>query len=170
MNAEECATVQRLVSNLDRSRVYYLNLKRHLRSAHARFLVSRMIDLNSTAADDLAHRMLLAGGLAASRGGGALMRLRARAACLMTMASADRDAARLKCLARHGDRVMQRFQEAVARVKALHPRLHHRLLALERARFRIESFAKELDAWPATDDAYPARLAAGVLTQERSRR
>lgn len=170
MNAEECATVQRLISKLDHSRLFYRTLKRQLRHAHARFLVSRLIDLNSAAADDLARQMLLTGGLAATRGGGALMRLRARAAYWMTMTSVDRDAACLKHLARHGDRAMQRFQAVIARVKDLHPRLQQQLLALERAHFRIESLAKDIETWPATDDAYPARIVADLLKQQRSLR
>jgi len=170
MNAEECATVQRLISKLDHSRLFYWMLGRHLRHAHARFLVSRMIDLNAAAADDLARQMLLTGGLAASRGGGALVRLRNWAVCLMTMASVDRDAACLKHLARHGDLAMQRFQAVIARVKDLHPRLQHQLLALERAHFRIESLAKDIETWPATDDAYPARIVSDLLKQQRSHR
>ena len=170
MNAEECATVQRLVSNLDHSRLFYGTLKHPLRNAHARFLVSRMIDLSSAAADDLACQMLLTGGIAASRGAGAWTRLRARAACWMTMVSVNRDATCLKRLARRGDRVMQRFQAVIARVKDLHPQLHHQLLVLERVRCRIESLAQETEAWPPTDDAYPARLVADLLKQERPHR
>lgn len=153
MNAEECATVQRLISKLDDSRLFYRALSPRLRDGHARFLVSRLIDLNATAADDLARQMLLTGGLAATRGGRILTRIRACAARWVVMASADRDVACLKRIARHGDRVMRRFQVVIARVRDLHPGHHRQLLALERARFRIESLASATETWRLTDDA-----------------
>lgn len=170
MNAEECATVQRLISKLDDSRLFYRALTPRLRDGHARFLVSRLIDLNATAADDLARQTLLTGGLTASRGGRGLTRIQACAACWMVMASADRDAACLKRIARHGDRVMQRFQAVMARVKDLHQGHHRQLLALERARFRIESLASEIGTWRLMDDASPMRIVADLLKQQRSHR
>jgi hypothetical protein len=114
--------------------------------------------------------MLLTGGLAASRGGRAVTRIRACAACWMLMASANPDAACLRRIARRGDRVMRRFQAVMARVNDLHRGHHRQLLALERARFRIESLASEIGTWRLMDEAPPMRIVADLLKQQRSHR
>lgn len=170
MNAEECAIVQRLISKLDDSRLFHRALTPHLRDAHARFLVSRLIDLNAAAADGLAQQMLLTGGVIATRGGRTLMQIRACAARWMVLASADRDIACLKRIARHGDRAMQGSQAVMARVRDLRQGHHRQLLTLERARFRIESLVDETGTWCLTNDTSPAHMVADALKQERFHR
>lgn len=168
MNAEQCAVVQRLISNLDDSRVQYLMLKSTLVDLHARFLVSRVINLHAVAADDLVRQVRLAGGVKTHRGGGVLARLHAQAACLMAIGSTDRETACLKRIARHEDRVTQRFQAVIAQVKDLPQALHYQLIVLERARFQIELLIRETEASPAAPYSVPA--AANLPEHEQSRK
>lgn len=170
MNAEECRNLQSLISKLDDNRLYYRTLKARLRDAHARFLVSRLVEVNAAAADDLSRQMLLTGGLAATRGARAMTRFQARVACMASVASADPEAACLKRIARRGDRVMQRYQAVMARVGDLHQGHHRQLLALERARFRIESLAGEAETRRSPDYVYPVPKIADLSNPERSHR
>jgi hypothetical protein len=89
MNAEQCAIVQRLISDLDDTHFLYLRFKPLLSHTHVRFLVSQMIDLHAAIADDLARQMRLTGGLAARRGAAARAQLRARAPCCLAFGSTD---------------------------------------------------------------------------------
>ncbi len=146
MNAEQCAIVQRLISDLDDIHFLYLRFKPLLSHAHARILVSQMIDLHSAIADDLARQMRLTGGLAARRGMGAWARLRARAACWMAIGSADCEMICLNRIVRRGDRVAQRFQAVMAQVSDLPKNLQDQLLALERTGYRIESMVRLMEA------------------------
>lgn len=141
MNAERCAMVQNLISNLDDSRIMYLALKPLLGNPHARSLLSQVISLHSATAGDLARQMRLTGGVQAHRGGSIWGRLGAQAARLAAIASTDCETACLKRVARHEDRVTQRFQATIAHVQDLHPRLHCQLLTLERIYPRIELLA-----------------------------
>lgn len=169
MNARDCAIVQKLIANLDDSRLLYLTLKPLLDDSHARFLVSRMIDLHSATADDLAQQVRSRAGIQARRGGSVWVRLRAQAAWLIAMAGAGREAACLKRIARHEDRVTQRFQLVMARVRDLHPNLQRQLLTLERTGFRIELLAREQQT--ASQEApYTAMVTANLTARDRSRR
>lgn len=169
MNAEQCAIVQRLISDLDDTHFLYLRLKPLLSHAHVRFLVSQMIDLHATIADDLARQMRLTGGLLARRGAGAWIRLRARAACWLALAGVDSEMSCLEIIVRHEDRVAQKFQAAVARVSDLHRNLQDQLLALERTGYRIESLMR-LMAESSPDASQPAAVVARIPERRRLRR
>lgn len=170
MNAEQCAIVQRLISDLDDTHFLYLKFKPLLSHTHVRFLVSQMIDLHATIADELARQMRLTGGLAARRGVGALARLRARAACWwMAFGSTDSEMSCLERIVRREDRVAQEFQAAMAQVSDLNRNLHDQLLALERTGYRIESLIRLMQA-PSPDASQPAAIPAYVPARARPRR
>ena len=170
MNAEQCAIVQRLISDLDDTHFLYLKFKPLLSHTHVRFLVSQMIDLHATIADELARQMRLTGGLAARRGVGALARLRARAACWwMAFGSTDSEMSCLERIVRREDRAAQKFQAAMAQVSDLNRNLHDQLLALERTGYRIESLIRLMQA-PSPGESQPAAIAAYVPARARLRR
>lgn len=169
MNAEQCAIVQRLISDLDDTHFLYLRFKPLLSHAHVRFLVSQMIDLHSAIADDLARQMQLTGGLAARRGVGALARLRARAACWIALGTLDSEMACLTRIVRREDQVAQKFQAVMAQVSDLHRNLHDQLLALERTGYRIESLVRLMEA-TSQDASHPAAVAAQMPERGRLRR
>jgi len=169
MNAEQCAIVQRLISDLDDTHFLYLRFKPLLSHAHVRFLVSQMIDLHSAIADDLARQMRLTGGLAARRNVGALARFCARAVCWMALGSADSEMTCLKQIVRREDRVAQKFQAAMVQVDDLHRNLHDQLLALERTGYRIESLVRLMDA-SSPDASQPATVVAHMPERGRPRR
>lgn len=169
MNAEQCAIVQRLISDLDDTHFLYLRFKPLLSHAHVRFLVSQMIDLHSAIADDLARQMQLTGGLATRRGVGALARLRARAACWMALVSVDSEMACLKRIIRREDRLAQKLQAAMAQVCDLHRNLHDQVLALERTEYRIESLVHLMET-TSQDASHPAAVAAQMPERGRLRR
>jgi hypothetical protein len=169
MNAEQCAIVQRLISDLDDTHFLYLRFKPLLSHAHVRFLVSQMIDLHSAIADDLAWQMQLTGGLAARRGTGAWAWLRARAACWwMAFGSTDSEMSCLARIVRREDRLARKFQTVVAQVGDLH-RKQDRLLALERTVHRVESLIHLMQA-SSPDASQPAAIAAYVPVRARPRR
>lgn len=169
MNAEQCAIVQKLISDLDDTYFLYLKFKPLLSHTHVRFLVSQMIDLHSAIADDLARQMRLTGGLVARRGVGALARFRAHVACWMALGSADSEMSCLERIVRHEDRVAQKFQAVMAQVGDLHRNLHDQLLALERTGYRIESLANLLEA-SSPEAAQPAAVVAHMPERRRFRR
>jgi hypothetical protein len=170
MNAEQCAIVQRLISDLDDTQFLYLKFKPLLSHAHVRFLVSQMIDLHSAIADDLARQMRLTGGLLARRGAGTWARLRARAACWLALAGAgDSEMSCLECIVRREDRLAQVFQTVMARVGDLPRNLQDQVLALERTGYRIESLLRMLET-PSPDVPQPAPIAAYVPARRQLRR
>ena len=166
MNAEQCAIVQRLITELDDTHYLYLRLKPLLSHTHARYLLTRMIELHSAIADDLAQQMRLTGGLAARRGGGAWARLRARAVCWMAISSADSELACLERIVRHEDRMAKRFQAAMAQVSELHQCLDDPLLATERTGYRIESLMRLMEA---SSPGAPRPVAMVAALPERRR-
>jgi hypothetical protein len=146
MNAEQCAIVQRLISDLDDTQFLYLRFKPLLSHAHVRFLVSQMIDLHAAIAEDLARQMRLTGGLVARRGAGIWTRFRARAACWITFGSTDIETGCLERIVRREERLAQEFEKVTARVSDLPRNLQEQLLALERAGSRIESLVRLMEA------------------------
>ncbi|HET7162590.1 MAG TPA: hypothetical protein VFI32_07965 [Rhodanobacteraceae bacterium] len=170
MNAEQCAIVQRLISDLDDTHFLYLKFKPLLSHTHVRFLVSQMIDLHATIADELARQMRLTGGLAARRGVGALARLRARAACWwMAFGSTDSEMSCLERIVRREDRLAQEFQRVIAQVGDLPRNLQDQLLVLERTGYRIESLVRLMQA-SSSDASQPAAIPAYVPARARLRR
>lgn len=169
MNAEQCAIVQRLISDLDDTQFLYLKFKPLLSHAHVRFLVSQMIDLHAAIADDLARQMRLTGGLLARRGADTWARLRARAACWLALAGANSETSCLECIVRREDRVARQFQAAMAQVNDLHRNLHKQLLALERAGYRIESLMRLMEE-SSPDASQPAAVVAHMSERRRLRR
>jgi hypothetical protein len=169
MNAEQCAIVQRLISDLDDTHFLYLRFKPLLSHTHVRFLVSQMIDLHAAIADDLARQMRLTGGLAARRGAGAWAQLRARAACWMAFGSTDSEMSCMERIVRHEDRLAQQFQTVMAQVSDLPRNLQDPLLALERSGYRIESLVRLMQA-SSPDASQPAAIPAYVPARARLRR
>lgn len=168
MNAGQCAIVQRLVTDLDDTHYLYVGLKPLLSHTHAQYLLSRMIELHSATADDLARQMRLAGGLAARRGGGALARFRARAVRWMAISSADSELACLRRIVRHEDRMAEGFQAAMAQVSDFHPGLANQLLAMERIEYRIESLIRLMEA-SSPGAPRPAAVVAALPERRRPR-
>ncbi|MGH8233411.1 MAG: hypothetical protein ACREPU_04355 [Rhodanobacteraceae bacterium] len=145
MNSKECAIVQKLISELDDTRVHYANLAPLLIRPHLKFLVERLTKSHVAIAEDLAGQMDLAGGVTARRGGSIMVKLRARIECLLTMANVDIDLGCLKHIAHHEVRVTRRFRETLDGVLGLHQNLHRELCQLERAVFRIEALMREME-------------------------
>jgi len=169
MNAEQCAIVQKLISELDDTQFLYLKFKPLLGHAHVRFLVSQMIDLHAAIAGNLARQMRLTGGLLARRGAGGWARLRARAMCWLALAGVDSEMSCLECIVRREDRVAQRFQAVVAQVSDLPRNLHEQLLALERSGYRIESLMRVMEE-SSPGASQPAAVVAHMPERRRLRR
>ena len=169
MNAEQCAIVQKLISDLDDTHYLYLRFKPLLSHAHVRFLVSQLIDLHAAIADDLARQMRLAGGLAACRGVRAWARLRARAASWMAFGNTDSEMSCMERIGHREDRLAREFQTVMAQVSDLHRNLGDQLLALERTGNRIESLLRLMEA-SSPDASPPGAIPAYVPARARPRR
>ena len=144
MNSRECAIVQKLITDLDDTRLVYAKLAPLLIRPHLKFLVQRISDSHAAIAEDLAWQMDRTGGLTARRSSGAFAKLRVMAESWVTIANLDIELGCLKHIARHEARVIQRFRETLDGVQGLHQNLHRELCQIERAAFRIEALMQEM--------------------------
>lgn len=145
MNATECSTIQRLVSDLDDTRVLYAKLEPLLIRPHLTYLVERITQSHDAIADDLAAQMERTGGVTARRGRHTWSKARAWLESWLAVTHVDVEVGCLKHIARHETRIIQRFHCALNEVKGLHQNLHRELRQLERALCRIESLMQELE-------------------------
>lgn len=145
MNSRECAVLQRLISDLDDTRVLYGKLVPLFIRPHLRFLVERIARAHAAIANDLVRQMGLTGGLKARRGGGAVAAVHAHVAGWIALANADVELGCLKRVVRREDRIIRLFRGALDDVKDLHQSLHRELRELERTVFRIDSLAREME-------------------------
>lgn len=145
MNASESAIVQKLIADLDDTRLLHTELAPLLIRPHLKFLVERMADAHAAIADDLALQVEQVGGLRVRRGANGLARLRVRIERWIAVTNADIELGCLKCIARHESRVAQRLRHALEHVRPLHQHLHRELCQLERSLFRIESLMREME-------------------------
>lgn len=168
MNSNECAVVQRLIADLDNTRLMYATLAPLLIRPHLKFLVEKVANSHATIAYHLAWQMDRTGGLTARRGGNPLARFAARIERWIAVAHIDVELGCLKRIVRREAGVTQRFRETLGSVKDLHENLHRELGQLERTLARIESLMHEMEI-PMT--GAPRRPAAVIplSTQERYR-
>lgn len=145
MNPRECAIVQRLIVDLDDTRLIYATLGPLLIRPHLKFLVERMTESHAAIAEDLVWQMDAIGARTPRRGGGALAKLRAGAESWMAITNVDIELGCLKRIAGHEGRVTRRFHEILENVKGLHQNLHRELCQLERAVFRVDSLMREMN-------------------------
>lgn len=145
MNSKECAALQRLISDLDDTRVLYEKLAPLLIRPHLRFLVERIAKAHAAIADGLARQMDLTGGLKARRAGGAMATARAHVVGWIALANADVELGCLKRIVREEDLVIRLFRGALDGIRDLHQSLHRELRELERTVFRIDSLAREME-------------------------
>lgn len=145
MNSSECAIVQKLISDLDDTRLLYMKLRPLLIRPHLKFLVARITASHAAIADELVGQMDRAGGLTARRGGGILAGIRTKVGSWVAIANLDIEVGCLKCVARHEARVTRRFRETLEHVKGLNQNLHRELCELERACLRIETLMREME-------------------------
>jgi hypothetical protein len=145
MNSRECTIIQKLIADLDDTRLLYTQLRPLLIRPHLKFLVARITESHVAIADELVGQMDRTGGLTARRGGGVLAGLRAKVESWIAIASLDIEVGCLKRVARPEGRVIQRFREALEHVKGLNQNLHRELCELERACLRIETLLREME-------------------------
>lgn len=167
MNSRECFIVQKLITDLDDTRLLYLKLRPLLIRPHLKFLVARMTESHAAIADDLVGQMARVGGLTARRGAGALAGLRAKIESWMAIVNLDIEVGCLKRIARHEARVTQRFRETLGHVKGLQQSLHRELNQLERACLRIEALMREMEMPPLAVQRRPA-VVTHLSTHESS--
>lgn len=168
MNSRECAVVQRLIAELDDTRLLYAKLRPLLIRPRLKFLVERITQSHAAIAEDLALHMDRSGGLTARRSGRALATLRAHVESWMAIINLDIEVGCLKRIARHETRVTQRFRETLDEVKGLHQNLHRELRQLERAVFRIEGLMREMEMPALGGSQRPATITT-LATHERPR-
>lgn len=145
MNSRECAIVQKLIIDLDDTRLLYMKLRPLLIRPHLKFLVARVTESHAAIADELVGQMDRVGGLTARRGAGAMAALRAKVESWVAIVNLDIEVGCLKRVARHEARVGHRFRETLAHVTGLHQNLHRELRQLERACLRIETLMREME-------------------------
>ncbi|MGH8216260.1 MAG: hypothetical protein ACREPZ_11285 [Rhodanobacteraceae bacterium] len=145
MNSNECAIVQRLIADLDNTRLLHVTLAPLLIRPHLKFLVERMAEVHATIADDLVSQMDPTGAAGPHRGARRMARVRARIERWIAITNLDIELGCLKCIARHETRVTQRLRHAMDNVRALHPNLHREVGQLERTLFRIDSLMREME-------------------------
>lgn len=167
MNSTECTLVQRLIADLDDTRLVYATLAPLLIRPHLKFLVEKVANSHATIAYHLAWQMDRTGGLSARRGPNLLARFNARLERWIAVTNIDVELGCLKRIVRQEARVTHRFREVLGSVRDLHENLHRELGQLERMLQRIESLMHEMEM-PAP--AAPRRRAAVVpLSAERYR-
>lgn len=145
MNATECKLLQRLIAELDDTRLVYATLAPLLIRPHLKFLVERMANSHAVIASRLALQMDRTGGLTARNGATARARFRARVERWIAIANVDVELGCLKRIARHEAGVIQRFGAALGSVRDLHENLRRELSQLERMQFRIVSLMHEME-------------------------
>lgn len=168
MDSTECTLVQRLVADLDDTRLVYSTLAPLLIRPHLKFLVERVANSHATIAYHLAWQMDRTGGVTARRGARRLARFGARLERWIAVSNLDVELGCLRRIARREARVMQRVRELLGSVQGLPEDLHRELGQLERMLARIESLMHESEM-PVS--AAPRRGAAVIplSTQERYR-
>jgi hypothetical protein len=145
MNATERKLVQRLIADLDDTRLVYATLAPLLIRPHLKFLAERMANSHAVIACHLASQLDRTGGLTARRGATAWVRFRARVERWIAIANIDVEFGCLECIARHEAGLIRRFREALGSVRNLHEDLQRELSQLERMLFRIESLMHEME-------------------------
>lgn len=145
MKSNECALVQKLIADLDNTRLVYATLAPLLIRPHLKFLVERIANSHATIAYHLAWQMDRGGGRTARRGANAMARFGASLERWIAVTNIDVELGCLKRIARHEARVTERFRETLGSVKGLNENLHHELGQLERLLFRVGSFIHEME-------------------------
>lgn len=169
MKSNERALVQKLIADLDNTRLVYATLAPLLIRPHLKFLVERVANSHSTIAYHLAWQMGHDGGPTAHRGANVTARFRARLERWIAAANIDVELGCLRRIARHEARVTERFRETLGSVNGLNENLHRELGQLERMLFRIGSFIREMEV-PVSAASRRRRAAVIPLsTQERYR-
>lgn len=165
MKSNERALVQKLITDLDDTRLVYATLAPLLIRPHLKFLVERVANSHATIAYHLAWQMDRGGGRTARRGPTAMARFGARLERWMALTNIDVELGCLKRIARHEARVTERFRETLGGVKGLNENLHRELGQLERMLFRIGSFIHEME----TPTSAARRHAAVIPLSTRER-
>lgn len=171
MNSQECARVQRLILELDDTRLLYAKLEPLLIRSHLRFLIAQLMRSHSVAAEELVIRMRRFGGLTADRGGGRTAWFRATLASWLAMIDLDGERACVRRIARRGRHVALLLRKTVNEVQALQQVTNSEPHQLERVMLRLEGIVHQLEPLPlsaAQVRAYSARLEPPERSQPRA--
>ena len=145
MNSRECGILQKLVSDLDGTRLLYTKLGPLLAGPRLIYLVGLTILLHEEIADDLVREMSTLSGQTLRRGAIAPGRLCAYLEPVLASAGLDVDLRCLNAVARHETRVVQRFAMTLDEVEGLPQTIYREQDHLAHVLLRIESLTQELD-------------------------
>ena len=169
MNAAERAVAQKLIADLDNTRLLHATLAPLLIRPHLKFLVERMLGAHATIVDDLVRQVEGAGAPPAPRGASRIARIHARIERWIALTNLDIEVGCLKRIARHETLIAQRLRHALESVRPLPQNLHRELSQLERSLFRIESLMREMEM-PPLAAAMPRRRADFIPLPNHGRR
>ena len=145
MNSRKYTVLQKLVTDLDDTRLLYTEFGPLLIRPHLKYLVERITLSHDAIAQDLARQMDMLGSERPHRGGSALGRLRAHLETWLAFTSVDIDLGCLRHIVRHETRVAQCFRATLDEVEGLPESLNRELCHLEHVMFRIESMVQEME-------------------------
>ncbi len=145
MNAAECSIIQRLVNDLDNTRVTYTNLAVLLRRPYLKFLVEQIAESHVAIAADLARHVKTSGGVTMRRDGHRWIKVRAWFETWVAAANADIELGCLERIARHESDVTAHFQTVLEDVKGLPTNFSHQLCGLVRGVLRLEWLMRAME-------------------------
>lgn len=152
MNHKNRTMLQRLVIELDDSRNLYLDLACMLLSAHAKYLVQRIVLAHCAIAEELADHMHAISSQVVRRDG-MLGKLRARYGAWRANAGANVELGCLSQIERREKRILERFVTTAKQASGMQQRFYRHLDELE---FLVAQVASALDE---VVDTRPSRLA-----------
>ena len=150
MNSREWDILQKLVSDLDDTRLLYMEFGPLLVGARLIYLVELIALLHEEIAEDLARQMSAAGRRTPHRGESASGKLHRYLEPLLVITGVNVDLSCLNAVARHETRVVQRFVMTLDEVEGLPQGLYREQRHLAHALSRIESLMQEMEASAST--------------------